>query len=85
MSSSTPNESDEESIVPGSVSRIVSESPLPESKVAWTLIAVSLILISLGAFVVSGEMAGIYGIWGISLFVAICLYYGAVALWHYMG
>lgn len=56
-------------------------SLVPTSLLFWGLIVFGIALTILGAFMLTGILAGLFGIWGISLVVGTVFGYSVLKLW----
>ncbi|ESP87012.1 hypothetical protein [Candidatus Halobonum tyrrellensis] len=60
-------------------------SLLPKSRLFWGAVGFGLLLILLGMFLITGPMAAIVGVWGISLIGAAVVGFALFQVWYRMG
>ncbi|WP_049911255.1 hypothetical protein [Halorubrum lipolyticum] len=54
---------------------------VPKSRLFWMLIAMGVLSVIGGVILSEGVLAGMFGIWGVSLVLGTVLGYGALRLW----
>lgn len=62
----------------------LSRVPLPSTPFFYGVVGLGFLFILVGSFFASGEFAGLYGIWGLSLIVTAVLVYVAYGVWYVM-
>lgn len=55
---------------------------LPRSQLFWMFVGISILLIVMGVILGNSVMAGILGLWGISLLVVVVIGYTAYQMWY---
>jgi hypothetical protein len=56
-------------------------SLIPKSRLFWILIAMGVLFVVGGVILSEGVLAGMFGVWGISLVLGTIFGYGALKLW----
>lgn len=60
-------------------------SSLPGGRGVRVSLGIATMLILIGMFVIDGTMAGVVGLWGLSLFAVTVVGYVAYRLWYHYG
>ncbi|UPM44285.1 hypothetical protein [Halocatena salina] len=58
---------------------------IPGRPLSWTILGIATVLIALGAFVTTGEISGLLGLWGFSMIAITLVVYAVAALWSALG
>lgn len=58
---------------------------LPGSRNVWVSLGIAVGLILIGMFVTTGVLSGVFGLWGISLFVVTVAGWVGYRLWYHYG